>query len=115
LYLAQLAPTTDTHERDARAAVMLDAGPELRALYLAQEVNPQPWPPRSSAPLGMNDDRFALHRRAQEESSESRLHRAVASQHLARLDARKLIRRGSVYYEVRCAPAQLCSVLLRYC
>jgi hypothetical protein len=48
----------------AEATIMLDAQPELRALWLAQSARPEPEP--ATGPLGMDDERYQLHTQAKQ-------------------------------------------------
>jgi hypothetical protein len=67
LYLASITrPDVRTLDADPEeAAIMLDAPAELRALWLAQSVAPEPEPDRSG-PLGMDRSRLELHERAKQ-------------------------------------------------
>jgi hypothetical protein len=84
LWLAQMAPAqsraagVDPDE----ATIMLGADPELRTLWLAQMADREP-APTTTAPLGMDDDRYRLHQEAKQLAADKmkadpRLDEAVA-------------------------------------
>ena len=72
LYLDQSAPADlPVMTLDGERAVLMaqpDTDPELRRLFLDQQLaTPEPAP--STAPLGMDDDRFQMHREAKLEAA----------------------------------------------
>jgi len=75
LWLAQLsgsepevsAPTLLAGDRDPNAVrIMATADPELRAMWLSQVASAEATPSAGSAPLGMDNDRYALHVQAKQ-------------------------------------------------